>query len=403
MEKIIGFLTCLLCLSSCQSPQIKQFDSSELLLSNESSIDSLKFPQAITADQASRDINFLIYVLSNAYSGKKHISQETINAAVKAINAITLSQTEVADFHDKIDTALFMIPDNHLQAYFKGQVSKIRQRYEANSQGKVGKNKIFNPQDVWEVQLEKIGNKKILYISLIKFPSYEDKIWQNFISSVSLNMQNSDSIIIDLRGNTGGDDTIGLELAGILYGHPFQHPIKRQYRTQTPEALALWANRFNIEMINRKADHQEIPSYLVNDFNESKNKYENAIEGKIPSEIIRTNKGLDKGSFDFGPGYKKPIYVLMDRVCGSSCEFTIAALEKHTKLKKIGENSSGTFHFSNAGIAVLPHSKIKIMIPSQYNEYYDNRFIERIGFTPDIKVPEGKDAYFFLQKLIDKK
>ena len=39
-------------------------------------------------------------------------------------------------------------------------------------------------------------------------------------------------------------------------------------------------------------------------------------------------------------------------------------------------------------------------IPSQFSEFYDNRFVERIGLTPDIKVLAGEDAYEVVKKLI---
>ena len=68
--------------------------------------------------------------------------------------------------------------------------------------------------------------------------------------------------------------------------------------------------------------------------------------------------------------------------------------------KKVGENTNGTFHFSNTGTAVLPNSKFKVLIPSQYSEYYDRRFIERLGIEPDIRVPPGEDAYMVAKKTI---
>ena len=90
----------------------------------------------------------------------------------------------------------------------------------------------------------------------------------------------------------------------------------------------------------------------------------------------------------------------MDASCGSSCEYVIAGFQWHNYVKKVGENTIGTFHFSNTGFAVLPNSRIRVDIPSQFSEFYDKRFIERIGLTPDVKVPAGEDAYETLKKLI---
>lgn len=396
-QKVVFLFVILFGICSCQSTKTRVWKSDDLLIPEPSSIDSLAFPKEISSDQVAEDIDFLIFTLSTAYGGRKYVPPSSLQKTIEVLKSIPKKSTLV-DFHDKIDEALFLIPDNHLKAYYKGKVSVKRHNYESQTVGQVGKNNIRNPQKIWETRIDRIGKQKILYISITRFLDHENKIWKNFISSVTKKIISADKVIIDFRGNTGGDDTIGMELAGRLYGHSFEHPIRRQYRSQTPETVALLTNRLNIEIINLKYDREKIPDYLANDFNDSKARYLRALKGEIPPEFIRTDKGLKKSNL--GTGYNKPIYILMDKDCGSSCEFTIAALEWHKEIKKVGENTSGTFHFSNAGIAVLPHSKIKIMIPSQFSEYYDKRFFERVGINPDIQVPAGEDAYSFVQKII---
>ena len=262
----------------------------------------------------------------------------------------------------------------------------------------VGKNNISTPSKIWEIRIDRIGNKNVLYISIVRFPDYENNIWNGFIPSVVKKTVFTEAIILDLRGNSGGDDAIAMDLAGALYGHSFEHPIKRQYRSQTAETLALQANRVKIEIINLKHDSLEVPKHLYNNYNKTIDTYNSAIKNDIPQEFIRQDKGYKTPKTS--TGFKKPIYILMDNKCGSSCEFAITAFEWNKKVKKIGENTSGTFHFSNAGTAVLPNSKIKIIIPSQYSELYNQHFIERIGLTPDIRVPLGEDAYSFTRKIL---
>lgn len=260
--------------------------------------------------------------------------------------------------------------------------------------------RINNPKKIWETRIDQIGKKKILYISITDFPDSESDVWTGFITSVSALKKNADAIIIDLRGNSGGDDAKGMELAQLLFGHPFEHPIIKQYRSQTPETLALAVTKIKVGMINKKKLKVQIPPYLLKEFEDSQEQYKLALSGQLPQEYIRTGKGGGKRS-DPITGFKKPIYILMDRVCASSCEFTIAAFEWNEYVKRVGENTNGTFHFSNSGMVILPNSKFKVNIPTQYSEYYDQRFIERIGFTPDVKVSAGDDAYAVTKKILD--
>lgn len=385
-------------LCSCQSKSKRMWTSDDLIISDQSSFASLAFPQMITSAQAKEDIDFLIFALSKAYGGRQYAPENSFAKAIATLKDISNPST-LAEFHDQIDEALFSIPDNHMMAYYKGKISKKRHDYQLNSQGQVGSNNISDAKKIWETRIDRVGNKKVLYISIVSFPSRENEIWNGFISSVSSQMKRSDSIVIDLRGNSGGDDTKGMELAEVLFGHPIEHPIKRQYRSQTPETMALLTNRLAVEIINMRYEGQTIPDYMTRDLNNSMDRYGKALKGEIPAEFIRTDKGTGSRS-DPITGYKKPIYILMDRACASSGEFTIAAFEWNKYVKRVGENTHGTFHFSNAGIAVLPNSKFKVMIPSQYSEYYDRRFIERIGLTPDIKVSPSVDAYEIAKKII---
>lgn len=373
--------------------------SEDLIVSEQATFASLAFPKSITSVQAAEDVDFLIFALSNAYGGRLYAPKDSFPKAVEKLKSISTTST-LTEFHNDIDEALFLIPDNHLMAYYNGKVSKKRQDDIASSVGRVGSNNISDPKKVWETRIDRLKNKKILYISIVRFPLKEDQVWNGFISSVSTLMKKADSIVIDLRGNSGGDDSKGMKLATVLFGHPFEHPIKRQYRSQTPETIALLTNRFAIPIINlEKQDSQKLLEPLMKDLNESKDRYNRSLKGQIPAEFIRTDKGLGNRA-DSITGYKKPIYILMDRSCGSSCEFTIAAFEWHSYAKKVGENTNGTFHFSNAGVTVLPNSKFKIIIPSQYSEYYDKRFIERIGLSADVKVVPGEDAYEATKKII---
>ena len=383
----------------CQTTKTRAWTSDDLMISDQTSFESLAFPKSITSEQAAEDIDFLIFVLSKAYGGRQYVPVNSYYKAIAALNKISNPPT-LAEFHNQIDQALFLIPDNHMSAYYKGKESQKRSDYwQENSSGHVGIKNIKNPKKIWETRIDRAGKKKILYISLLRFSDSNDPVWNGFISSVSALKKYADAIVIDLRGCLGGNDAIGIELAEVLYGHPFEHGIGRQYRSQTPETVALSTNNYSIQIINGNYGGDKIPDSTINDYNDSKERYNKALKGEIPAEFVRTNKGGGSRSEPV-TGYKKPIYILIDRVCRSACEYTVAAFQWHKHVTRVGENTSGTFHFSNAGIAVLPNSKFKIMIPTQYTEYYDRRFIERIGLAPDIRVPSGDDAYEAVKKLV---
>jgi len=210
-------------------------------------------------------------------------------------------------------------------------------------------------------------------------------------------MKGTSFAIVDLRGNGGGDDTMGFSLAELLNGKPVRNPMTKQYISQTPETLAIFMNNFKLREIRIKKRGKPVPKYYEELRAEKETEYKLAVAGKLPPEKIERDKveqvtAISKASDSNSKGYEKPIRLLFDGDCGSSCESTIDAFEFVPNVKKIGQNTAGFIHFGNIGYVVLPASKIEVQTPTHYNEFYDGRFVERVGLKPDVYVPDNKNA-----------
>lgn len=101
------------------------------------------------------------------------------------------------------------------------------------------------------------------------------------------------------------------------------------------------------------------------------------------------------GDFVYENSIKKPIYILIDATCASSCESTTDFFEFNPLAKTIGENTAGYIHFGNNGNVFLKNSGVNLQIAVSYNSYHDGRFLEKKGITPKIRVPQGQDAMKF--------
>ena len=87
--------------------------------------------------------------------------------------------------------------------------------------------------------------------------------------------------------------------------------------------------------------------------------------------------------------FSKPILVLVDTGCGSTCGISIAALRGHPKVQFVGTNSAGNLHFMSPGVFQLPHSKIVVELSPTWISY-SPEFDDALGFIPDryILVPD---------------
>jgi hypothetical protein len=351
-------------------------------------------PVQITDREVREDIRFLIGALERGYSGYKYVPNGQTPKALSELKKIQSVANPVM-LKNQIDEILFQIPDNHLRATLNWEASPIRKSQE--KMGRVGKNILADSKKFWSAGIHyDWGKKPVLLIGLKRFPSRKDPDWQGFLPSVKGFLKDSGLIILDLRGNGGGDDKMGISLAQLLTGDGFRYPVSRQVELNTPEAKAIFWNSIKLRILTTRLDGKEVPDHFWALYKERKMEFDEANYGGQPAEKVHSFLEQEYSSMDEA-SYKKPIYILMDGECASSCESTLDGFEYQKNVTRVGESSGGFIHFGNIGNILLPHSQIVIQIPTHYYEYADLRFIERTGIQPDLPVPEGKDALEFLR------
>jgi C-terminal processing protease CtpA/Prc len=201
----------------------------------------------------------------------------------------------------------------------------------------------------------------------------------------------ADLVILDMRGNGGGDDTKGYELSYLLAGSKLKTPYLPRWTSQTPESYQLFVNCFDSWIRQDLAENKPPSQYIVDLKSQYMQMRDNVLAGKPPEN----QQPDDSTDFDYSKSIKKPIYILIDAHCGSSCESSTDAFEFNKLVKTVGERTAGYVHFGNNGNLFLKNSGINVQMAISYNRYFDGRFIEKVGMEPKIKVPTGSDAMDF--------
>jgi C-terminal processing protease CtpA/Prc len=143
-------------------------------------------------------------------------------------------------------------------------------------------------------------------------------------------------------------------------------------------------------MIKMTESRHQDAAYLHKLEDEYEEQLAEAVRGTLPPEVIKSE--VHGEAFESSKSIRKPIYILTDRECISSCESTTDFFEFNPLAKRIGENTGGYIHFGNVGYLVLKNSGIAVRMASTFNTYADGRFVEKIGIAPTIRVPSGQDA-----------
>ncbi|HQH40947.1 MAG TPA: S41 family peptidase, partial [Bacteroidales bacterium] len=183
-----------------------------------------------------------------------------------------------------------------------------------------------------------------------------------------LNEKNIQNLIIDIRGNEGGDDEVNLVLGNKLAKRQIEFPAFREllrYEDVSDEYRP-YLNTWDKSFYNRKGQ-------LI--------KKENGFytwKRDRGNSIIKQNNKAFRGN----------TYLLVDAANSSATFFLTAGLQQNKIATVIGSETGGNRKGTNGGqlfFLRLPHSKIEIDIP--LIGYYPLTEQPDKGIKPDIEIP----------------
>lgn len=357
---------------SITSPFLNISKMEEILLKN-SSVDDISVSTSVkqeptkklTAEEVKQDVSILARLLIRAYVGwpvlnifiKRKVLKQLIDIYNNACNTTSL------EFFNSIKSVIGCIPDNHISMSFNGVKAITTKR-------KKHKNVGANISQNADISFKMLKNNIAIigFKRMVRTDEFNDTI-EAFINET---LKKSTALIIDLRGNSGGNSTYSDKFANYLCGTKIDS-FRKLYVRATPEA--------------QKIQQQSSP---------------NAFWAGLPEseDFILFREGKNY-SIDKNKAYMKPIYILTDRITGSSAEMFLLRMIHHPCVKVVGDNSAGMETFGNMGSAFLKNSQIKVFIGLNYRVLVKDNF-ELNGYEPDIKCDEGKDALEVALADIDK-
>ena len=232
----------------------------------------------------------------------------------------------------------------------------------------------------WEFKMLK---PNVAYLRLGDFETWEWKAdYKKYLDSVfAITMYaKADNLIIDIRGNEGGDDDARTEVLSYVANNPFgcENPIRRLYKfLSIPDTLLPYLKTWNKEFKEPKKE---------DDYLKFKGYYEKIDTVNLPCQPINPKSN----------NYKGKVFLLTN-ASNSSTTFTMADIFKNYSFGKIvGEPTGGTKQGLNGGqffFLRLPFSKFEIDLPIIYAAPTKSRPDEAI--TPDFLITtKQSDIYF---------
>ncbi len=401
MKKYIFLPLFIFSINGCLSYKIKHASSlgpEDLLIRGNIAVGA----ERLTKTELKNEISLLVYALRHAYSGRDYIKSSIFENTVQNLERLNKKNINLTSIICReIAGILYAIPDEHLTVSLPNGTSCS---YSKKRISRIGDNITLNQALPWKIEKRLVKKSTVVIIGIRSFPAPTSMLWKGFTESLKEILTSADSLIIDLRGNSGGDDRKAYELAHLLFGGEFPLPYDALIRNFSAANYALMANNAMVRLQNNFRNNEELDPTLLHEYLRNLNNIDKAVHNLLPvvefdrKRELALDMHLDPLNFifDVKNGFSKPIFILFDRECGSSGEILIDLLEYHPFAKRYGQPSSGTIHFGNAFPLILPYSKIKITIGQVFRKYRDGRFIERQGILPQVYIPDGIEGIDFI-------
>lgn len=222
--------------------------------------------------------------------------------------------------------------------------------------------------DLWSF---KLLNNETGYLKIGTFVTNKLTIdWKNFLNTAfnELAEKNIQNLIIDIRGNEGGDDEVNLVLGKKLAKKQIEFPaFKELLRYETvSEEFRPYLNTWDKSFYNRSGQLIK----LGNGFYTWRKDRGNSI--------IKQNSKAFQGN----------TYLLVDAANSSATFFLTAGLQQNKIATIVGSETGGNLKGTNGGQLFffwLPNSKIEIDIP--LIGYYPMSEQPDKGINPDVEIP----------------
>lgn len=211
--------------------------------------------------------------------------------------------------------------------------------------------------------------------SVFKLPSFEYHnlgLIDSLITSNKNILENTENLIIDLRGNPGGTTTAYQKLLPYISGSTIRHTSAEFLATET------YINNLEAykKTLDKNADTRSIDANIKT-LRENLGKF---VNFNLTGESFYTEKVVQ--------GTKRPKHVLIlaNKGTGSSAEYFLFIAKQSKSVKIMGTPSYGALDYGNAYLNELGCTGYQIFMPTYRALRLPDYPVDNIGIQPDIYV-----------------
>lgn len=232
---------------------------------------------------------------------------------------------------------------------------------------------------------------KFIYVRLAVFNQREVDKLDSLLRANATLLAKTPNLILDLRGNGGGNTSTSDEMIKLIYTNPVVYPAW-DYRS-SPEFIESTAKNLDSYRKDTVAN-----AYFYQ-------KYKRLLAGlkANPGGMVRDGDDLVRTADVSASANPQHIAFLIDKGCGSATEFFVFEGKQSKKVTLFGSNTHGVMDYGEDQNVDLCDGTFNLAVPWGRNGWTRQYRIDNIGFTPDVKIPATeKDWIKFVQTYYNK-
>lgn len=237
---------------------------------------------------------------------------------------------------------------------------------------------VFPPEPDPDYSFERISHDTVM----LKFHNFENqRMMDALIENHSKDISQAKNLIIDVRYNSGGSDSVYGPLKKYIFP-------KGTVLEELPDDDSIY---FNMTERNHISRTNQIKGMLEQGGNEDfLNSFLNFMDENKGSGLVE-RKSETKSRTITGSSTPEKVIVLTDRYCGSSGDAFVRMAKKSPKVTVVGRNTCGVIDYSNLALAPLEEDFMLFYPTSVLKSALEGRGIDNIGVDVDIHIPWTPD------------
>jgi hypothetical protein len=238
----------------------------------------------------------------------------------------------------------------------------------------------------------RVMSPTISYLRLPTFSKKNGELLRKLISALPDSAGKEQLLIVDLRGNAGGDAPVE-ELSRWLGADTLRkvEPSTRRL-AESCVSLALEWGATQTTMLSTQPPISEV---LRQQWQAQVDKLADAVPASCPGSFTE-ERGAWSYSQRASPEHPLPEHprflVLVDEACGNECESMTYTFAATSRAVIAGVNTFGIMQFIQPGYFLLPYSGIRFRIAlGRGDQYGDGRSVDGYGLDVDLLLPTPQD------------